>query len=96
MSKPLVPLLGIDGKKQSIVYEGLPSICYECGKVGHIKEKCDQRTIEERTGALTKNTKQGEETTSREMEGVQDIVTKGQIYMALGFRLQATATRARW
>lgn len=42
MSKPLVPFLGIDGKKQSIVYEGLPSICYECGKVGHIKEKCDR------------------------------------------------------
>lgn len=34
--------ISIDGKKKNIVYEGLPSICYVCGKVGHIKEKCNQ------------------------------------------------------
>ncbi|KAH1113395.1 hypothetical protein J1N35_006773 [Gossypium stocksii] len=30
--KPLVPFIDVDGKKQAIVYEGLPSICYTCGK----------------------------------------------------------------
>ncbi|MBA0706048.1 hypothetical protein Golax_018189 [Gossypium laxum] len=32
ISKPLVPFIGVDRKKQTIVYEGLPSICYTCGK----------------------------------------------------------------
>lgn len=41
ISKPLIPFIGVDGKKQTFVYEGLPSICYSCGKVGHIKEKCN-------------------------------------------------------
>lgn len=48
MPKPLIPFLGIDGKKQVIVYEGLPSICYTCGKVGHIKENCSRSTNEKR------------------------------------------------
>ncbi|MBA0560775.1 hypothetical protein Golob_017653 [Gossypium lobatum] len=38
LSKPLVSFLGIDRKKQAVVCEGLPSICYDCSRVGHIKE----------------------------------------------------------
>ncbi|KAK8619383.1 hypothetical protein V6N13_133345 [Hibiscus sabdariffa] len=29
-----------DGTRQYIEYEGLPSICYSCGKYGHSKESC--------------------------------------------------------
>ncbi|XP_016706963.1 uncharacterized protein [Gossypium hirsutum] len=42
ISKPLVPFIGVDRKKQTIVYESLPSIYYTCGKVSHIKENCSQ------------------------------------------------------
>ncbi|KAL4367934.1 hypothetical protein GQ457_05G017930 [Hibiscus cannabinus] len=40
LNKPLVPSLVIDGKRQIIVYEGLPMICYSCGKFGHTMETC--------------------------------------------------------
>lgn len=49
ISKPLVPFLGIDGKQQVVVYKGLPTICYICGKVGHIKKSCKQKSNVERT-----------------------------------------------
>ncbi|MBA0590444.1 hypothetical protein Gorai_019149 [Gossypium raimondii] len=32
LSKPLVSFLGIDRKKQAVVCEGLPSICYDCSR----------------------------------------------------------------
>ncbi|KAL4319829.1 hypothetical protein GQ457_18G007350 [Hibiscus cannabinus] len=40
LDKPLKPGIIIDGHHQPIEYEGLPSICYECGKYGHSKEMC--------------------------------------------------------
>ncbi|KAL4295783.1 hypothetical protein GQ457_12G011470 [Hibiscus cannabinus] len=30
----------IDGQRQDIEYEGLPNICYKCGKFGHALELC--------------------------------------------------------
>ncbi|KAK5833596.1 hypothetical protein PVK06_017446 [Gossypium arboreum] len=42
ISKPLMPFIGVEGKKQTVVYEGLSSICYTCGMVGHIKENYSQ------------------------------------------------------
>ncbi|KAK8661593.1 hypothetical protein V6N13_091191 [Hibiscus sabdariffa] len=29
-----------DGRRQKIEYEGLPTICYHCGKYGHLEERC--------------------------------------------------------
>ncbi|KAL4303128.1 hypothetical protein GQ457_10G006190 [Hibiscus cannabinus] len=40
LTKPLVLGIVIDGSRQDIGYEGLPEICYKCGKFGHSKEKC--------------------------------------------------------
>ncbi|KAL4297759.1 hypothetical protein GQ457_12G019230 [Hibiscus cannabinus] len=40
LNKPLISELVIDGKRQDIEYEGLPSICFTCGKYGHGKERC--------------------------------------------------------
>ncbi|KAL4320218.1 hypothetical protein GQ457_18G015180 [Hibiscus cannabinus] len=40
LSKPLVSGIMIDGRRQDIEYEGLPSICFKCGKYGHAKELC--------------------------------------------------------
>ncbi|KAL4317972.1 hypothetical protein GQ457_18G007610 [Hibiscus cannabinus] len=44
---PLVPGIMIDGHKQIIEYEGLPLICYGCGKYGHLKEACGQSQVVE-------------------------------------------------
>ncbi|KAL4367762.1 hypothetical protein GQ457_05G027470 [Hibiscus cannabinus] len=40
LSKPLVSSIIIDGKRQKIEYEGLPMICYHCGRYGHLEERC--------------------------------------------------------
>ncbi|KAL4323225.1 hypothetical protein GQ457_11G016430 [Hibiscus cannabinus] len=40
LSKPLVSGIIIDGRRQDIEYEGLPTICFKCGKYGHAKEVC--------------------------------------------------------
>ncbi|KAK5784716.1 hypothetical protein PVK06_039243 [Gossypium arboreum] len=53
LSKPLILFLGIDRKKQAVVYEGLPSICYDCSRVGHIKENCKLNPSEKKTDTLS-------------------------------------------
>ncbi|KAL4290564.1 hypothetical protein GQ457_14G013460 [Hibiscus cannabinus] len=40
LDKPLVSGLVIDGMYQAIEYEGLPVICFGCGKYGHTKDAC--------------------------------------------------------
>ncbi|KAL4368982.1 hypothetical protein GQ457_05G017200 [Hibiscus cannabinus] len=40
LKKPLISGIIIDGKHQDIEYEGLPSICFKCGKYEHMKEMC--------------------------------------------------------
>ncbi|KAL4272499.1 hypothetical protein GQ457_13G019110 [Hibiscus cannabinus] len=40
LNKPLVSGIIIDGYRQDVEYEGLPAICYKCGKFGHSKEHC--------------------------------------------------------
>ncbi|KAI9079455.1 hypothetical protein K1719_038537 [Acacia pycnantha] len=36
--KPLVPWIKVDGKLHGIEYEGLPQICFTCGRYGHWPE----------------------------------------------------------
>ncbi|KAL4279049.1 hypothetical protein GQ457_03G029200 [Hibiscus cannabinus] len=40
LHKPLVSGIIIDGYRQDVEYEGLPNICFKCGKFGHSKEQC--------------------------------------------------------
>ncbi|KAL4335296.1 hypothetical protein GQ457_07G002400 [Hibiscus cannabinus] len=47
LEKPLVSGIIIDGHKQDIEYEGLPTICFKCGKYGHAKEICGITPIAE-------------------------------------------------
>ncbi|CAL1401296.1 unnamed protein product [Linum trigynum] len=41
MSKPLVPRIFLDDQWQKVVYENLPMVCFECGKVGHNSDDCN-------------------------------------------------------
>lgn len=43
LTKPLVSKLKLDGLTQLVEYEGLPTICYNCGCYGHLEEACPPR-----------------------------------------------------
>ncbi|KAL4279770.1 hypothetical protein GQ457_03G020260 [Hibiscus cannabinus] len=45
LNKPLVPSMIIDGFCQRVEYEGLPTICYSCGRYGHIAEVCKREEV---------------------------------------------------
>ncbi|CAI0465284.1 unnamed protein product [Linum tenue] len=40
LSKPLVTRIRLDGQWQYIEYENLPTVCFECGRVGHTSLTC--------------------------------------------------------
>ncbi|GMJ09121.1 hypothetical protein HRI_004581300 [Hibiscus trionum] len=44
LEKPLKSGIIVDGKRQVVEYEGLPAICFSCGKYGHTKEVCGLHT----------------------------------------------------
>ncbi|KAI9101466.1 hypothetical protein K1719_023948 [Acacia pycnantha] len=41
LQQALVPWIKVDGKTYGVEYEGLPLICFSCGKYGHSKERCN-------------------------------------------------------
>ncbi|WRX30892.1 protein of unknown function DUF4283 - like 10 [Theobroma cacao] len=43
LTKPLVPLVYVKGRRQKVEYEGLLRICYTCGMYGHVKEECHRK-----------------------------------------------------
>lgn len=45
LQKPLIPIIQILGHNQSVEYEGLHQICFECGKYGHRIESCPKFTF---------------------------------------------------
>ncbi|KAI9072252.1 hypothetical protein K1719_045780 [Acacia pycnantha] len=53
LTKPLISKIMVDGELIFVEYEGLPSICYECGKYGHLQEACPLKTASA-SGALPK------------------------------------------
>ncbi|KAI9119592.1 hypothetical protein K1719_009468 [Acacia pycnantha] len=43
LQKSLVPWIKVDGRTYGVEYEGLPTICFVCGKYGHLKERCKEK-----------------------------------------------------
>lgn len=44
LTKPLLAMFTIKGRKYKIKYEGLHPLCLKCGKLGHYKEGCQMQT----------------------------------------------------
>ncbi|KAI9074584.1 hypothetical protein K1719_043425 [Acacia pycnantha] len=44
LTKPLVSKIMVDGELIFVEYEGLPSICYDCGMYGHLQASCPAKT----------------------------------------------------
>ncbi|KAI9128387.1 hypothetical protein K1719_001380 [Acacia pycnantha] len=45
LTKPLISKIQVDGEIIFVEYEGLPSICFDCGKYGHLQASCSTRLI---------------------------------------------------
>ncbi|KAH9661422.1 reverse transcriptase domain-containing protein [Citrus sinensis] len=43
--KPLVSQIKVNGQIQLVEYEGLPMICFSCGKYGHFTEDCGEKNM---------------------------------------------------
>ncbi|EEF29099.1 conserved hypothetical protein [Ricinus communis] len=43
--KPLVSKLHLDGFTHKVEYEGLPQVCFECGRVGHAETLCPTKRV---------------------------------------------------
>ncbi|MBA0858473.1 hypothetical protein Goshw_026688 [Gossypium schwendimanii] len=46
LEKPLVSHILINGRKQNFEYESLSTICFHCGRYGHVKNSCPFRNSE--------------------------------------------------
>ena len=40
LTKPLIPKIQVDGEIIFVEYEGLPTICFNCGRYGHLQDSC--------------------------------------------------------
>ncbi|XP_065632808.1 uncharacterized protein LOC112027336 [Quercus suber] len=40
LEKPLINMLRIGKCKQSVLYEGISALCFNCGRLGHTQDKC--------------------------------------------------------
>ncbi|CAL1361154.1 unnamed protein product [Linum trigynum] len=45
LSMPLVTRIRLDGKWQYIEYENLPTLCFDCGKIGHTTDTCPRTAV---------------------------------------------------
>ncbi|XP_050216415.1 uncharacterized protein LOC126667478 [Mercurialis annua] len=46
LTKPLISSILIDGRLQRVEYEGLPIICFDCGRYGHRENHCQFKKVD--------------------------------------------------
>ncbi|KAA3469599.1 ATPase GET3 [Gossypium australe] len=66
LDKPLVSQILINGWKQNVEYESLPTICFQCGRYGHVESSCSLRntgSIEEKGATQQEKAMENQNTT---------------------------------
>jgi hypothetical protein len=81
LSKPVLGMFTIKGRKYNIEYEGLHMLCLTCGKFGHYKEGCQDRgisTADQREGGvqMKSNGRQGQDLAGANLDGPWRVVQK--------------------
>lgn len=56
--KPLVSQVLVDGAVQQVEYEALPTVCFGCGKYGHVKDLCPKVVLDLNSGGLLETTRE--------------------------------------
>lgn len=44
LNEPLKPFINLYGKPYGVVYEGISTICFNCGVYGHVREQCPYKS----------------------------------------------------
>jgi hypothetical protein len=80
LTKPLLAMFMIKGRKYNVEYEGLHLLCKTCGRFGHYSEGCKEKTVAETVhqedGRTAGGHKAGRDLTSKSLDGPWMVVQK--------------------
>ncbi|PPS06388.1 hypothetical protein GOBAR_AA14260 [Gossypium barbadense] len=62
LAKPLVSQVLVDGAVQRVEYEALPTVCFGCGRYGHVRDLCQTVALDNNYDKLPETTKEVLET----------------------------------
>ncbi|XP_016715514.1 uncharacterized protein [Gossypium hirsutum] len=62
LAKPLVSQVLVDGAVQRVEYEVLPTVCFGCGRYGHVRDLCQMMALDNNYDKLPETTKEVLET----------------------------------
>ncbi|XP_021866733.1 uncharacterized protein [Spinacia oleracea] len=55
LDKPLITRVWVGGEWQIITYENLDTLCFECGRIGHVKQNCLNKKHLDQSSPYTKD-----------------------------------------
>ncbi|KAI9115914.1 hypothetical protein K1719_012844 [Acacia pycnantha] len=79
LTKPLIPVFSVEGKRLSVVYESLNSLCTKCGWFGHSRDGCEgfhKKKAEEGMDVEVQGELGKEEEVGGEKEGIWKTVQR--------------------
>ena len=76
-NKPLISQFFLDGKLQKVEYEGLPNSSFLCGKYGHSKDICPNRTEEDHALGFQPHLDGANESVEMNSNSVNDLSFRG-------------------
>ncbi|KAI9126248.1 hypothetical protein K1719_002669 [Acacia pycnantha] len=78
LTEPLTSKILVDGEMIYVEYEGLPTICYNCGRYGHLQEYCPEKMIVEAETMATTSEAQTEQPTRKMERELKDVREQAQ------------------
>ncbi|KAI9114162.1 hypothetical protein K1719_014812 [Acacia pycnantha] len=93
LQKALVPSIKVNGKSYRVEYEGLPHICFSCGRYGHSKERCGvtsnsqgRITNQEPSPTVTMETSSGEDRLAVDVASPESLPSRYGEWMQVKYR----------